>query len=327
MKIKSILLIGLFTSTIFILGVTFAFPVLDDLMVLNPGWNGLSELYTILKPTRVEELSALTVLIDDPHNSTLLVLGPSKSFNDDELSVLKKYVSSGGLIVLADDFGSSNELLIELDVGIRNSGLLLQDQLYKEKNSLMPKIYNISETYPGIKYLVTNYPSTLITSKSVTVLSWSSPFSYVSDTPTIPRYAIESGPFPIIAESTYHEGKIIVASDSSLFINGMIERGDNTALLLNLIQGQVYIDESHSIPSRLSEMKTILVNIYAVLRMTEIRYGLTFLTVFIIFKVKWNKEDEDEVIDEVEEVLKRHPEYDRELLQKLQQLRRNTRGH
>ena len=119
----------------------------------------------------------------------------------------------------------------------------------------------------------------------------------------------------------------IMISDSSIFINGMLERGDNIDLLINLIQGSVYIDETHSIPSRLTMVKTLLTDTYSTLSLTEIRYSITFLAVFFIFKVKWNIDEEDEMFDEVEEVLKKHPEYDRALLEKLQQLRRKARGY
>ena len=311
------------------MGLTFVYPSVDDLMVENPFWNGLSKVYVSLDPVRVKELSELRTLVLNPGNSTLLILGPSTPFSEEDLRALRVFVSRGGLLVLADDFGSGNEVLEGFGVSVRFERLLLQDRLFKERNGLMPRTYGERVScLMGVDSLVLNYAGVLRDVEGAVVLAWSSPFSYVSYEPSVPAEAVLSGPFPVVVECGFGEGEIIVVSDSSLFINSMLDLGDNAVLLSNLCRDELFIDEGHCIPSRLTVLRAGLSGVYSVLRMTEIRYGLCIVVVFVIFNVKWMKGDDEEVVvDEVEELMKRHPEYDRGLLEELQEKRRKARGY
>ena len=60
--------------------------------------------------------------------------------------------------------------------------------------------------------------------------------------------------------------------------------------------------------------------------MTEIRYGLTFLLVVVAVKVKLGSRKVEEDENEVEAMLREHPEWDRRLLDELHEQRRRTRG-
>jgi hypothetical protein len=104
----------------------------------------------------------------------------------------------------------------------------------------------------------------------------------------------------------------------------MIERGDNTVLLDNLVTGNAIIDEAHSVTSRLTALKAFMVASYAFLSHPEVKYSLAAVLVVGIFKVRWV--DVDEEPDEVEEVLRRHPEWSRRELEELRDTRRRARG-
>lgn len=328
MRVRGVLFFSLVASMVVIIGLSLVFPVIDDLMVENPFWNGLSDAYVLLDPTRVKELSALTVMVEAPSNSTLLIVGPSKGFSRGEVEAVQRFLDLGGLVVLADDFGTGNGLLEGLNAGVRFEGVLLQDQLFKEKNGLMPRIYDVdARLFDGVDCLVMNCPSVLSRSDDGCV-AWSSPFSYVSDAPSLPTGSLKTGPFPVVANLGIGEGRLVVISDSSLFINSMIERGGNSAFLLGLVRGEVYIDEAHLVPSRLSSLRSLVMNVYSVLEKFEARYGLSILVVLLMFNVKWEKgEDEGMGADEVVEVLREHPEYDRRLLERLDEERRAARGY
>ena len=110
-----------------------------------------------------------------------------------------------------------------------------------------------------------------------------------------------------------------------MFINGMLSSGDNLVVLGSLIRGSVAIDEAHSIPSTLTVMRDYLVQVYAVLSITEVKYSLVGLGLVLSFKVKWDEPVADKV-DEVEETVKRHPDWSRELVQHVEELREGNHG-
>ena len=188
----------------------------------------------------------------------------------------------------------------------------------------MPRILNVSSV--EVDELVLNYPTVLDDADDVAVLAWSTSFSYLAVSPGPPDEGSVSGPFPVVAEVGVGGGSLVLIADSSLFINSMLDRGDNMAFLMSLVEGEVLLDEAHSIPSRLTVVKAFLVQVYSVLRLTEVRYGLAALSVIAVARVKWVVDEAEEEEDEVEVVLRRHPEWDRGLLEELYEARRRARG-
>jgi hypothetical protein len=327
LRARFILLVGLVVSAAFIVGLAAWFPSIDDLFVGNSFWNGLSEVYSVYHPARLETLEALSGAFSDPSNSTLLMLGPSKPFTTTDVQQVRGYLASGGAVILADDFGTANTLLEGLGLQVRFSGELLEDPLFKDRNELMPVAY-IFDKYlqdRGVRVMVMNYPTVLSGVEGIKVYSWSSSFSYVSDKPASPAAASGSGPFPLIAEAEVGAGHLVLISDPSVFINGMLGSGDNSVVLGSFVGGLVAIDEAHSIPSTLSVMKDYLVQIYAVLGIAEVRYSLLGLGLVLSFKVKWDEPEADRV-DEVEETIKRRPDWNRDLVEHVDELRKRKDG-
>jgi hypothetical protein len=326
MRVKTVLMLSAVASIVFIASVTFAFPSIDDLFVENPFWNGLSKLYSRLNIVRLVSLESLNTEVDEPKSSSLLLIGPSKLFSEREKADILVFISNGGTLVLADDFGTGNELLRGLNIPIQFDMLLLQDRLVNERNSLMPKIrVTGSGWFEGVEHLVFNYPSTLSVTGTSKILAWSSTFSYRAWEPVDPSDSLRAGPFPVIAEFKLGNGRLIAVSDSSLFINSMIDRGGNWEFLENLATGKVYIDEGHSTPSRLTNVKNYILSVYTVFGNAEIRYGSTLLLVTLIYKLNWAN-PKDPQPDEVEQVLRKHPEYNRDMVEKLYEERRLARG-
>jgi hypothetical protein len=325
LRTRFIVLIGLSASIVALVGLTWVYPSVDDLFVGNPFWNGLSEMYVAVQPVRVGNLTELSGVVVDDSNSTLLFLGPSRGFESSEVGIVRSYLAGGGTVVLADDFGTGNELLEGLGLNVRFSGQLMQDPLFKDRAALMPVLFNF--TVPiramNVSSIELNYPTVLTGTGGVKVLAWSTYFSYLSDDVSAPKLTSTYGPFPIIASVKVGAGTLILISDSSVFINGMYGLGDNAALLNGLVRGIVVIDESHSIPSTLTIIQGMLATVYAFLSQTEIKYGLVALCVVAGFKVKW---DEPPVVreDEVEATLRRHPEWDRALVEEVDRLRKKN---
>jgi len=103
----------------------------------------------------------------------------------------------------------------------------------------------------------------------------------------------------------------------------MINRGDNKYLLTSLVRGITLVDESHIKKSNLTLLQEILTKIYTVLGNYEVRY--TMVIGFLLFTLRFKLSIQDQVLDPVEEVLRIHPEYDREILEWLEKERRNDR--
>jgi len=301
-------------------------PPLDDFRLENPFWNGLSELDSRVHPFEVTDLARLLNVVLKPSESTLLMLGPSKTFTDEDVDAVRGFLEAGGLVVLAEDFGVSNGLLEGLGVQVRFSGEVLLDPLFKDKDSRMPRMidFTLSPYTRGLSALTLNYATVLTdVGHDVRVLARSTAFSYLSNgTSAPPEEAELVGPFPVMAEVKYGGGNLILISDSSLFINSMLDRDNNDALLKNLVNGRVvYVDVSRWSPSLLTRFKGVLARAYQVAGATEVKYGLVAVLAVIILKVRWGEKGIRDESDEVEDALSSHPDWDRALLEKLKRLR------
>jgi hypothetical protein len=316
LRVRSVLFLSLGFLVVALVGLTVIYPSVDDLFVLNPFWNGLSELYALIGPVRLDALSDLVSMVIEYEESCLLLIGPSKPFTFEDADIIEYFLVNGGSVVLADDFGTGNDLLEKLGSKARFSHSLLQDQLFKDKNALMPEVsvgdFEVVLNYAGILEYVEDEG-----------VSWSSSYSYISDTPVGFSDATSFGPFPVVAQISVGRGLLYLVSDSSPFINSMLERRDNKLFLQSMLHGRIFIDEGHSIPSRLTVVKAFLTSFRASLNAAEVRYGLTIIGVIAVFNIKPG-EDIEEPAEEVEEVLKKHPEYDKWMLEDLYEARRRA---
>ena len=308
--------LGVLFSIVLLVGVTVVYPNVDDLWVENPYWNGLSKFYTSYKPVRMSDYSELDAIFN-PSNSSLFIIGPYKEFTDGELSSLVGYLGQGGRLVLADDFGTGNKLLEALGLEVRFGQELLRDPVFREKNRNMPRA---TTNLAGLEYVVLNYPTVLTGVSSETVSVWSSPLSYVSEHDTSTPTLFNS--YPIMASIPIQMGRVVVLSDSSVFINSMLDRGDNRGLLNELARGVVVFDEAHSVESRLSMVKSLFTKTYTVIGFYEIRYAL--ILIIAIGALKLNLSITEKQVDPVEDLMARHPEYDRTQVEWLQEERRKA---
>jgi hypothetical protein len=326
MRVKTVLILGVLFFGIAAVGLSSIYPQSDDMFVENPFWNGMSEVYRDVKPVRISSLRVLGDVVD-PFNSTLLMLGPSTDYSDEDISAVRSYLEEGGTLALADDFGTGNQLLVGLEVKARFSGLLLEDTLFKERNDLLPRVLDLksSEYTNGVSGLALNTPTVLVDIDEDQVLAYSSVVSFIGEGDKTPTAESIYGPFPVLALIRFGGGRLLLIADPSLFLNSMIDLEGNDSLLLGLARGSVIIDESHSVLSRLTQFKMLLAQLYSVLSLTEVKYGLAALMVVSVFKVKWGEPEIVEV-DEVEAVMKRHPEYDRRLIEEVDRFRRRARG-
>jgi len=240
-----------------------------DFSIYNSGWNGTSMLakttYQTGKfaPTFQLRTSGTDVTIEhvgleqmdlDPATSALVIIGPTTLFSASEGTVVGSFVKNGGILLLADDFGTGNSLLENMGASSRVSGDLILDLSY-EKQPEFVVCFDIrnDDITKNVSYLLLNHASSLVLNTSSTqALAYSSLASWLdTNSDLYQQWGEPRGPFPILAKEHMGLGTIVLLSDPSVLINGMSKYMNNSALATNLLafisagRSQVFFDESH----------------------------------------------------------------------------------
>ncbi|RLG83601.1 MAG: hypothetical protein DRO18_07770, partial [Thermoprotei archaeon] len=242
------------------LALTFMFieyaPTTTDYSIYNYGWNGLSKI-TELGSKILTDYESLS----DLGNDTAILLIPQKELSRDEIEALTEYLLRGGLVIVADDTGIINDALNKLIGGIRITNLTVLDPAFKYRSQLIPKINITIDNTSLVAYA--NVPSSLdIISDAWVVIGTSSKFSYLDLNNNLTKEIEEpQGPFPIIAYASCGSGKIFVIADSDIFINSMMELGNNLLLKLIVSNRTLFLDVSHL---RLSPLDRVKLGIFTV---------------------------------------------------------------
>lgn len=287
------LLLGL---TLSLVGAASA-PVDDAYSTLNTQWNGTSELAARGFVPIGADLESVLYSTDTP--AILLEIGPSRQFTRADADSIRAFLARGGLLLVADNSGSGNELLEPLGLSVRFDGRLLADSLFYRKQTVFPVSVDLSssEYSTGVNELVLNYATILnVTDRAeVTVLASSSPFSFLDlDHDGLKDHGEPSGPFPILCELRMGQGSIILFTSPGSLANGLIYEGDNSVLMGNIIQhvsqptgaAALLLDETHLESSPFTPVKA-----FAKVFVTSIveggmdwtgKLGLTLLTVSIL---------------------------------------------
>ncbi len=231
-------------------------------------------------------ISSLSVINGIPENAVLCLIGPTHFFSIIESSALVEFFNNGGSLLLADDFGTGNTLLDNLALiyddwptttlfltqisEIRFSNRLLLDADSNDGNKpLLPTMTSFTDggrIFRNTRYVIMNYATTIEGAINGSIVSTSSnswtvapapppqhPTAYWTDPAYDPDRGDEAGPFTVMAEIGVGNGRIILISDPSIFVDDMIERGDNRIFAQELftylaIQAQtslIVIDHNH----------------------------------------------------------------------------------
>jgi hypothetical protein len=234
-------------------------PINEDFRVENPFWNGIKDTSTRYHMQPLDSLADLPFL----SNGITCITIPYLSYAPAELELLNRFISSGGRLVLADDYGHGNQVLEYLGLGARFTGQALLDPLVNYKNKYLPRIVNF-QTDPLTSHtvnLVFNHGASLIGVDAADIIAQSSPFSFLDYNnnglwdDTEPR-----GSLPVISRHNLGNGQVILIADPSLFINGMDEIEDNAQFVQNIsaTTNLLYIDQSHLRKSELQRSKSWL---------------------------------------------------------------------
>jgi hypothetical protein len=315
-------LLSTILATITIALTSVILPLTDDFEKSNPYWNGLK----ILSETVNSSFIDTTTQQLNPETTVLFIIGPSENITQQRIEYWKKYTENGGTLVIMDETGIINNALTNFNINIRINGHPMLDPIFYYNSWKLPKIMNITKTniMKNITMITTNLPSILniTTTHNIKILARSSPFSFLDLKGNYePSPEDPTGPFPIAAETNYGKGKIIIFSDSDLFINSIITLTNNTQLLKNIVQNKkAIIDTGVWKKSTQTTFRNTILTIYNITSTPEIKYTITILTITIIY-ILANKQKPQKTTDEIQEILQKHPDWDKNLLQTLKETR------
>lgn len=313
-------------SIIAVLALSTIIPSSDDYMPDNPYWNGQNIFSKTVNATFTEPKN----LFLEPENTILFIISPEKNITEDYTLTLKNFVESGGTLVLMDETGKINPILEELNVGVKVEPYQIMDPLYYYRSWKLPKITNINQAKitENVTSIATDVPAAIKieSMQNIKVLAYTSYFSYMDlDGDGQPSKDDPAGPFPVIVEKSYGDGKIIVVSDSSLFINSIIVLGDNKILLKNIVgEKNAIVDSSLWNPSAHSRLKAYTQQAYNIISAPEIKYTLVACMATITYITVRKEKIEEEKDDELQQVLEKHPEWNQQLLKTLKEERENV---
>ncbi len=205
-------LLGLWCST-----AALAQPTLSagDYGLENLEWNGLSQFMALAQGQGAQVLpqSSLDFGSLGPEDR-LVVLFPSQEIDTDEFA---RFIIDGGRVMLADDFGQSENLLQRLGIERRSLDSIKHDNLYLGRPGLpMVEPGGRHALLEGVEEVVANHPTVLQTQGGAIL-----PFA-------------QDGT-GLVYDMKLGRGKVVAMGDASLMINHMIGVKDNRAFLRNTI--------------------------------------------------------------------------------------------
>jgi hypothetical protein len=263
--------VGAIAIAVVLLIISMAAPIVStsaDFSIFNSGWNGTSKLAILTYKagkfvpdfqvrSSGTEIAITQLGLDeislDPATSALIVIGPGKTFTSSEGQIVGDFVRNGGELLLADDFGTGNSLLVGIGAVSRFSDQLVMDLSF-EKQPEFSVVYDIriDPSTKNVSTLLLNYPSSLTISGDTEIIASSSIASWLDTNGNrLQEWGEPRGPFPIAAREHLGSGVILLLSDPSVLINGMAGQMDNGIFGANLIdevcngRTAVFFDESH----------------------------------------------------------------------------------
>ena len=264
MTLRKFILTVTIATVIILLTVAWFCPTNDDFCYNNPSWNGIRDMSAYHPAAPLPSLSDLPA---SPQGVTLILI-PCISLSPDELGQISIFVSKGGTLILADDYGYGNQTLEYLGLKARFSGQPLLDPLSNYKNEWFPLISHFKPNPLTLdtERLVLNHATCLTDVEADNILARSSSFSFLDlNDNQIPDDDELTGPLPVISHHNLDSGQVILVADPSLFINSMQAVESNYTFIQNVAAintTELLIDQSHLLPSKLHQTKNLLEHLH-----------------------------------------------------------------
>jgi hypothetical protein len=222
--------------------------------VYNAAWDGASTLQNQADTAGASSEIALNTSAyetSDANQTVAVILSPAASYNRTDTRRVTQFVEAGGTVVVAEDYGThSNDLLNAVGANASVDGRPLRDERNTYRSPAMPVATNVTNATltQNVSQLTFNH-GTVVEPNGSEVLVRSSEFSYLDtnrneeldENETLQQY-------PVVTTESVGQGRVIVISDPSLFINAMLERPGNQQFTQNLFGAHehVLLDYSHA---------------------------------------------------------------------------------
>jgi len=256
---RRFLLVLTLSIMVLIAVVMWFYPSSEDFRVENPFWNGGKAFAAHFDASTVRSLQDLPA---DPEGTVLVVI-PYADFDQADLEALESYVSVGGTLILADDYGYGNEVTDYLRLDTTFMGEPLLDPLFCYNNRWFPRVTDFTPSAPSedVESIILNHATSLEVGPGSEVIAWTSRSSFLDLNGNMEWDEGEpSGPLPIIARVDVDEGMVILIADPSVVLNSMRGLEDNEKLIKNVLeiqyeQPEILFDQSHLPEESLDEVK------------------------------------------------------------------------
>lgn len=293
MKTSKVLLALTLAIIVSILALVWFFPPNGDFRVENPFWNGLSTIESKAKLTVIDTFDNLP---SNPRGTALLLV-PYEQVSDLGLTQLGGYVSSGGTLVLLDDYGFGNQVLSSFGLKMRFTGEQLLDPLFDYRNKFIPKITDFAATpiAANVSSIVFNHATSLDDTSGATVAAYSSSFSFLDVNGDGSWDSNEpNGPFPVVAYAKVGQGVVVAVVDPSLLINGMIGLDDNLQFINNAVglqsdSPEIFIDQSYLPKTPLDDAKADVGVLYGLVSSPVGTLSLIAVILVLSLNSMWRK--------------------------------------
>ncbi len=320
---RTYVILGSLISIMIIFLIIYYIPSTDDFSPDNPLYNGLSEFVNRYNVTRIsiQDLGR----IED--HSIVFIIGPGRNFTSQEIDLLKKYLLRGGVVFIADDFGTAQEILDLLNTNVSFYRGVLKDPLFMYRNSYLPRV---DVKIGGERlHLYMNYGTALNISaaKKGSCIGFSSIFSYIElydEKGNITERL--DGPLCIFYNMSVGEGVLYIFSDSSIFINSMIDLGDNNVFINTIISSRPsYVISDKWSMNLYTKTRLYLIDLAFLILNSVYKYLMIFTGAVVIYIVFYRismrgvrKIDSEKTLRKVlEKILEKHPDWDRKVLERI----------
>ncbi|WP_128478745.1 DUF4350 domain-containing protein [Halorussus pelagicus] len=231
----------------------------------NDDWDGASDFRALASERGEVVLAHETGAYDSgaADGTVAFVLSPDSGYASSELVGVSRFVRNGGTLVVASDSDShANELLGVLGASARLDGRPLRDPRSNYRTPAMPvasRVPNASlraGSFAGLRTgasdaadSVTLNHGTAVEPNGATVVYNTSGYAYLDadrNGRLGPSENLTSA--PVVTAERLGAGRVVVVSDSSAFIDAMVEEGRNRAFVAALLSGhdRVLLDYSHA---------------------------------------------------------------------------------
>lgn len=208
----------------------------------NPAWDGTSDMRALAADTgtTTEVTQSTTVYAaTTPNETTAFVLSPTEEYGPRDIDRVSSFVTNGGTLVVASDFEpEANTLLAALNVSARVDGRAVRDERHYYRSPALPVATNVTRTSltANVSQLTLNHASVVQPGQNSSVLVNTSGFAYLDtngneeldDAETVRER-------PVVVSETVGDGRVLVVSDPSVFINAMLDAQDNQQFATNLL--------------------------------------------------------------------------------------------